>query len=72
MQAGTYNELITVFENVFLAMQLALCSYLQVCFPLRTMSSCQSLIYEQPESDKSSINLTIQILAFKVAIKSFF
>jgi len=32
MPAGTYTEFITVFANVFLGMQLALSSYLQVCF----------------------------------------
>ena len=41
----------TVFCNVFLGMQLALSSYLQVCFSiLNDVVMSISLMYEQPES----------------------
>ena len=54
MQAGTYTEFITVFANVFLGMQLALSSYLQVCFSITNdVVMSISLMYEQPESGKS-------------------
>ncbi|KAF8805194.1 calcium ATPase [Phlegmacium glaucopus] len=52
MPAGTYTEFITVFANVFLGMQLALSSYLQVCFSITNdVVMSISLMYEQPESD---------------------
>ncbi|KAF8888462.1 calcium ATPase transmembrane domain M-containing protein [Gymnopilus junonius] len=52
MPAGTYTEFITVFSNVFLGMQLALSSYLQVCFSITNdVVMSISLMYEQPESD---------------------
>jgi hypothetical protein len=54
MQAGTYTEFITVFANVFLGMQLALSSYLQVCFSITNdVVMSISLMYEQPESGAS-------------------
>ena len=54
MQAGTYTEFITVFANVFLGMQLALSSYLQVCFSITNdVVMSISLMYEQPEFGKS-------------------
>ena len=54
MQAGTYAEFITVFANVFLGMQLALSSYLQVCFSITNdVVMSISLMYEQPESGGS-------------------
>ena len=54
MQAGTYTEFITVFANVFLGMQLALSSYLQVCFSITNdVVMSISLMYEKPESGKS-------------------
>ena len=64
MQAGTYAEFITVFANVFLGMQLALSSYLQVCFSIiNDVVMSISLMYEQPESGKSLlISFVIQIL----------
>ena len=69
MQAGTYTEFVTVFANVFLGMQLALSSYLQVCFSITNdVVMSISLMYEQPESGKSLINFTIQIYR----IQSFF
>jgi sodium/potassium-transporting ATPase subunit alpha len=52
MPAGTYTEFITVFSNVFLGMQLALSSYLQVCFSITNdVVMSISLMYEKPESD---------------------
>lgn len=52
MPAGTYTEFITVFANVFLGMQLALSSYLQVCFSITNdVVMSISLMYEKPESD---------------------
>ena len=52
-KAGTYTEFITVFANVFLGMQLALSSYLQVCFSITNdVVMSISLMYEQPESGK--------------------
>ncbi|KAL6299303.1 calcium ATPase transmembrane domain M-containing protein [Sparassis latifolia] len=52
MPAGTYTEFITVFCNVFLGMQLALSSYLQVCFSITNdVVMSISLMYEQPEAD---------------------
>jgi sodium/potassium-transporting ATPase subunit alpha len=52
MPAGTYTEFVTVFANVFLGMQLALSSYLQVCFSITNdVVMSISLMYEQPESD---------------------
>ncbi|EMD32829.1 hypothetical protein CERSUDRAFT_108626 [Gelatoporia subvermispora B] len=52
MPAGTYTEFITVFANVFLGMQLALSSYLQVCFSiLNDVVMSISLMYEKPEAD---------------------
>lgn len=52
MPAGTYTEFITVFANVFLGMQLALSSYLQVCFSITNdVVMSISLMYEQPEVD---------------------
>jgi sodium/potassium-transporting ATPase subunit alpha len=59
IQAGTYTEFITVFANVFLGMQLALSSYLQVCFSITNdVVMSISLMYEQPESGKSLIIFT--------------
>ncbi|KDR77765.1 hypothetical protein GALMADRAFT_412632 [Galerina marginata CBS 339.88] len=50
MPAGTYAEFIPVFANVFLGMQLALSSYLQVCFSITNdVIMSISLMYEQPE-----------------------
>jgi len=52
MPAGTYTEFLTVFANVFLGMQLALSSYLQVCFSITNdVVMSISLMYEKPESD---------------------
>ncbi|KAI0091380.1 calcium ATPase transmembrane domain M-containing protein [Irpex rosettiformis] len=52
MPAGTYTEFMTVFANVFLGMQLALSSYLQVCFSITNdVVMSISLMYEQPEAD---------------------
>jgi len=52
MPAGTYTEFATVFANVFLGMQLALSSYLQVCFSITNdVIMSISLMYEKPESD---------------------
>jgi len=52
MPAGTYTEFITVFANVFLGMQLALSSYLQVCFSITNdVVMSISLMHEKPESD---------------------
>ncbi|RPD55624.1 calcium ATPase transmembrane domain M-containing protein [Lentinus tigrinus ALCF2SS1-7] len=52
MPAGTYTEFVTVFCNVFLGMQLALSSYLQVCFSITNdVVMSISLMYEKPESD---------------------
>ena len=50
-QAGTYTEFMTVFANVFLGMQLALSSYLQVCFSiLNDVVMSISLMYEKSEA----------------------
>ena len=50
-QAGTYTEFMTVFANVFLGMQLALSSYLQVCFSITNdVVMSISLMYEKPEA----------------------
>ena len=50
-QAGTYTEFMTVFANVFLGMQLALSSYLQVCFSITNdVVMSISLMYEKSES----------------------
>ncbi|KAF8232134.1 calcium ATPase [Tricholoma matsutake] len=52
MPAGTYTEFVTVFCNVFLGMQLALSSYLQVCFSITNdVVMSISLMYEKPEAD---------------------
>ncbi|KAI0687168.1 calcium ATPase transmembrane domain M-containing protein [Cytidiella melzeri] len=52
MPAGTYTEFMTVFANVFLGMQIALSSYLQVCFSITNdVVMSISLMYEQPEAD---------------------
>ena len=60
MQAGTYTEFMAVFANVFLGMQLSLSTYLQVCFSITNdVVMSIALMYEQPESGKSLINLTI-------------
>ena len=54
MQAGTYTEFVAVFANVFLGMQLALSSYLQVCFSITNdVVMSISLMYEKPESGAS-------------------
>lgn len=51
MPAGTYTEFVTVFANVFLGMQLALSSYLQVCFSITNdVVMSISLMYEKPEA----------------------
>ncbi|KAI0777815.1 calcium ATPase transmembrane domain M-containing protein [Trametes elegans] len=51
MPAGTYSEFIPVFCNVFLGMQLALSSYLQVCFCITNdVVMSISLMFEQPEA----------------------
>ena len=68
MQAGTYTEFIAVFANVFLGMQLALSTYLQVCF---SITNDVALMYEQPESGKSLINFTISKLSISVAFNPF-
>ena len=63
MQAGTYTEFITVFANVFLGMQLALSSYLQVCFSITNdVVMSISLMYEKPESGKSLINFNFSVV----------
>ena len=50
-KAGTYTEFLTVFCNVFLGMQPALSSYLQVCFSITNdVVMSISLMYEKPES----------------------
>ena len=50
-QAGTYTEFLAVFANVFLGMQLALSSYLQVCFSISNdVVMSISLMYEKAES----------------------
>ena len=50
-QAGTYTEFIAVFANVFLGMQLALSSYLQVCFSITNdVVMSISLMYEKSEA----------------------
>ncbi|KAH9848973.1 calcium ATPase transmembrane domain M-containing protein [Lenzites betulinus] len=52
MPAGSYSEFITVFCNTFLGMQLALSSYLQVCFCITNdVAMSISLMYEKPEAD---------------------
>jgi len=52
MPAGTYTEFLPVFANVFLGMQLALSSYLQVCFSITNdVVMSISLMFEQPEVD---------------------
>jgi sodium/potassium-transporting ATPase subunit alpha len=52
MPAGTYTEFLTVFANVFLGMQLALSSYLQVCFSITNdVVMSISLMYEKAEAD---------------------
>ncbi|KAI0360249.1 calcium ATPase transmembrane domain M-containing protein [Trametes cingulata] len=52
MPAGSYSEFITVFCNTFLGMQLALSSYLQVCFSITNdVVMSISLMYEQAEAD---------------------
>ncbi|KDQ61520.1 hypothetical protein JAAARDRAFT_30968 [Jaapia argillacea MUCL 33604] len=52
MPAGTYTEFMTVLANVFLGMQLALSSYLQVCFSITNdVVMSISLMYEKPEAD---------------------
>ncbi|CCM01088.1 uncharacterized protein FIBRA_03136 [Fibroporia radiculosa] len=52
MPAGSYSEFIPVFCNAFLGMQIALSSYLQVCFCiLNDVFMSISLMYEKPESD---------------------
>ncbi|EGO02908.1 hypothetical protein SERLA73DRAFT_84809 [Serpula lacrymans var. lacrymans S7.3] len=51
MPAGTYTEFMTVFANVFLGMQIALSSYLQVCFSITNdVVMSISLMYEKPEA----------------------
>jgi len=51
LQAGTYTQFITVFGNVFLGMQIALSSYLQVCFSITNdVVMSISLMYEKPEA----------------------
>ncbi|KAI0938319.1 hypothetical protein AcW1_001924 [Taiwanofungus camphoratus] len=52
MPAGTYTEFMTVFANVFLGMQIALSSYLQVCFSITNdVVMSISLMYEKSEAD---------------------
>ncbi|KAJ7777899.1 calcium ATPase transmembrane domain M-containing protein [Mycena maculata] len=52
MPAGTYTEFMTVFANVFFGMQLALSSYLQVCFSITNdVAMSISLMFEKPEAD---------------------
>ena len=72
MQAGTYAEFVAVFANVFLGMQLALSTYLQICFSITNdVVMSVALMYEQPESGKSLINSTIQTFNFSVAFNPF-
>ncbi|EIW55428.1 calcium ATPase transmembrane domain M-containing protein [Trametes versicolor FP-101664 SS1] len=52
MPAGSYTEFVAVFCNTFLGMQLALSSYLQVCFCITNdVVMSISLMYEKPEAD---------------------
>ncbi|KAI0824955.1 calcium ATPase transmembrane domain M-containing protein [Trametes gibbosa] len=52
MPAGSYSEFVPVFCNTFLGMQLALSSYLQVCFCITNdVIMSISLMYEKPEAD---------------------
>ena len=72
MQAGTYTEFIPVFANVFLGMQLALSSYLQVCFSITNdVVMSIPLMYEQPESGKSLINFNHSSFSFSVPFNPF-
>jgi hypothetical protein len=67
LQAGMHTEFITVFANVFLGTQLALSSYLQVCFSITNdVVTSISLMYGKPESGKSLINF------FKPHIQTFY
>ena len=63
LQAGTYTEFLTVFANVFLGMQLALSSYLQVCFSITNdVVMSISLMFEQPEYGQSELIIFIALL----------
>lgn len=52
----------TVFANVFLGMQLALSSYLQVCFSITNdVVMSISLMYEKPEAGEFHFNYNVCI-----------
>ncbi|KAF9231509.1 hypothetical protein BU15DRAFT_68277 [Melanogaster broomeanus] len=52
MPVGSYTEFMAVLANVLLGMQLALSSYLQVCFSITNdVVMSISLMYEKPEAD---------------------
>ncbi|KAI0687707.1 calcium ATPase transmembrane domain M-containing protein [Cytidiella melzeri] len=52
LPAGNYSEFMPVFANVFLGMQIALSSYLQVCFCITNdVVMSIALMYEKPEAD---------------------
>lgn len=71
-QAGTYTEFMTVFANVFLGMQLALSSYLQVCFSITNdVVMSISLMYEKPEAGQSICILDPRTRVSSVACISF-
>jgi sodium/potassium-transporting ATPase subunit alpha len=62
LQAGTYTEFMTVFANVFLGMQLALSSYLQVCFSITNdVVMSISLMYEKAEAGPSQSSFLFPI-----------
>ncbi|KAI0088963.1 calcium ATPase transmembrane domain M-containing protein [Irpex rosettiformis] len=52
LPAGNYSEFMPVFANFFLGMQLAMSSYLQVCFCITNdVVMSIALMYEKPEAD---------------------
>ena len=70
-QAGTYTEFMTVFCNVFLGMQLALSSYLQVCFSITNdVVMSISLMYEKPESGTPHLRLLSDALVLTSSVRA--
>jgi sodium/potassium-transporting ATPase subunit alpha len=63
-QAGSYTELVAVFTNVFLGMQLPLSSYLQVCFCITNdVVMSVTLMYEKPEAGSFNVHFFIYLFA---------
>jgi hypothetical protein len=67
LEAGTYTQLVAVFTNVFLGMQIPLSAYLQVCFSITNdVVMSISLMYEKAEAGSIALLVSdlLRLIAF--------